>query len=205
MKIKTILIISILCVSLVGCSPASGSKHQDAAASTSPPTVEPSMEAGIEEDLIPRNTTEPYVGSMDLDKDTESFFYGTWKVEKLLGFANSYNDASEYPTGQNVIGNEIVITKDSYSSKGFEHYPVYQYELKAPLYSIREIHYNKDSFYRVDKIDMPSLSMNDEVRILGVSDSSTGLAIPVSFMDVNHDRLILMLEATQFELKRVTE
>ncbi|AIQ72412.1 hypothetical protein BSK57_22400 [Paenibacillus odorifer] len=107
--------------------------------------------------------------------------------------------------GQNVIGDEIIINKDSFSSEGFEHYTVYQYELETPLYNITEIHYNNDSFYRVYKMDMPSLSMNDEVKVLSISDSSTGLAIPVSFLDVNNNRFILILEATQFELKRVTE
>ncbi|OMD64502.1 hypothetical protein BSK48_24790 [Paenibacillus odorifer] len=94
--------------------------------------------------------------------------------------------------GQNVIGDEIIINKDSFSSEGFEHYTVYQYELETPL-------------YRVYKMDMPSLSMNDEVKVLSISDSSTGLAIPVSFLDVNNNRFILILEAAQFELKRVTE
>ncbi|MNI44340.1 hypothetical protein D3C73_987120 [compost metagenome] len=142
---------------------------------------------------------------MDLDSETEKFFYGTWKVEKLLGFANSYNDASEYPTGQQVIGDEITINKDFFSSKGFENYNVYQYELEDPLYDITEICYNEDSFYRIFKMDMLGLNKNDEVKALRVSDSSTGLSIPVGFLDVNNDRLILMLEATQFELKRVTE
>ncbi|MNW46872.1 hypothetical protein D3C74_241870 [compost metagenome] len=142
---------------------------------------------------------------MDLDSETEKFFYGTWKVEKLLGFADSYNDASEYPTGQQVIGDEIIINKDFFSSKGFENYNVYQYELEDPLYEITEICYNKDSFYRLFKMDMLGLNKNDEVKALRVSDSSTGLSIPVGFLDVNNDRLILTLEATQFELKRVTE
>ncbi|HHW38188.1 MAG TPA: hypothetical protein GXX18_13285 [Bacillales bacterium] len=44
-----------------------------------------------------------------MDSETEKSFYGTWKVEKLLGFANPYNDASEYPTGQKFIGDEIII------------------------------------------------------------------------------------------------
>ncbi|MEK5277368.1 MULTISPECIES: hypothetical protein [Paenibacillus] len=149
------------------------------------------MDAGKEDNLIPSNTSEPFVGSKDLDSETEKFFYGTWKVKKILGFANSYNDASEYPTGQSVIGDEIIIKKDSFLSKGFEHYsPVYQYELEAPLYNITEVHYNNDSFYRVYKMDMPSLSMNDEVKVLSISDSYTGLAITVSFLDVNNDRLI---------------
>jgi hypothetical protein len=205
MRVKLFLIVTILSACLVGCSNVSVLKNQDDGIAKNIATVEPSMDAGEEDNLIPSNTSEPFVGRKDLDSETEKFFYGTWKVENLLGFANSYNDASEYPTGQNVIGDEIIINKDSFSSKGFEHYPVYQYELEAPLYNITEIHYNNDSFYRVYKMDMPSLSMNDEVKVLNVSDSSTGLAIPVSFLDVNNDRLILILEATQFELKRVTE
>lgn len=69
------------------------------------------MDAGKEDNLIPSNTSEPFVGSKDLDSETEKFFYGTWKVKKILGFANSYNDASEYPTGQSVIGDEIIIKR----------------------------------------------------------------------------------------------
>jgi hypothetical protein len=155
--------------------------------------------------IIPSHISEPFVGRMDLNSETEKFFYGTWKVEKLLGFSNSYNDASEYPTGQQVIGDEITITKDYFSSTGLERYNVYQYELKNPIYNITHICYNEDSFYRIFKMDMLDLNINDEVKALRVSDSSTGLAIPVSFLSVNHDRLILVLEAAQFELTRVTE
>jgi len=50
---------------------------------------------------------------MELDSETAAFFHGTWQVEQLLGFADSYNDASEYPTGQNVIGDCIIISEDT--------------------------------------------------------------------------------------------
>lgn len=40
------------------------------------------------------------------------------KLKTFLGFANSYNDASEYLTGQNVIGDEIIINKDTFYQKG---------------------------------------------------------------------------------------
>ncbi|MHB8064570.1 MAG: hypothetical protein ACYDG2_18380 [Ruminiclostridium sp.] len=96
--------------------------------------------------IIPNNTSEPFIGRMNLDSETENFFYGTWKVDKLVGFANSYNDASEYPTGQKVIGDEIIIKKDFFSSKGLENYNVYQHELKNPFYDIDIICYNSDSF-----------------------------------------------------------
>ena len=142
---------------------------------------------------------------MEWDRETAEFFYGTWKVVKLLGFANSYNDASEYPTGQQVIGDELMINEHFFSSKGLQQYDVYQYELENPLYKIESACYNADAFYRLTKIDMPSLNFNDQVKLIGVSDSATGVAIPMSFMSINENRLILMLEAAQFELKRVTD
>ncbi|UOK64988.1 hypothetical protein MT997_11705 [Paenibacillus sp. OVF10] len=134
-------------------------------------------------------------------------FYGTWKVEKLLGFANSYNDASEYPTGQKFIGDELIIKKDFFSSKGLEKYKKYQYELKNPLYEISATCYNSDSFYRYYKIDIPDLNINDEVTAIDISDPSTKMPIPVSlsFLAVNNDRLILLSEATIFELKKITD
>ena len=153
----------------------------------------------------PTNTLEPFVGRMDLDNETENFFYGTWEVEKLLGFANSYNDASEYPNGQKVIGDEIIINKDFFSSKGLENYSDYQYGIKDPLYNIKVICYNEDSFYRLFKTELPDLNIDDEVKYIVISLPTSGLGIPVSFLVVNNDRLILSLEATIFELKRVID
>lgn len=202
-KIVSYLIISILCGCLYGCS---GNSSIDAA-KESDEHVESSAADTAKDDSssIPGNTSEPFVGKADLDGETSEFFYGTWKVDKLLGFANSYNDASEDPTGQKVIGDEIIINEDFFSSKGFKDYGTYQYELDKPLYNITEICYNKDSFYRLFKMDMPSINMDDQIKALSVSDSSTGMEIPVSFLDVNNDRLILVLEATEFELTRVPE
>lgn len=105
---------------------------------------------------------------MALDSETENFFYGTWKVEKLLGFANSYNDASEYPTGQKIIDDEIVINKDWFSSDGLKNYSDYQYKLKNPLYEITMICYNKDDFYRYFKMDLPGINMNDAIKEIQV-------------------------------------
>jgi len=162
-------------------------------------------ETGVDYSLIPTNTSEPFIGHMSLDSDTENFFYGTWKVEKLLGFANSWNDGSEYPTGQKVIGDEIIIRKDFFSSKGLENYTVYQYTLKKPSYDIETICYNSVSFYRLFKTNLPGLNINDEVKWLGVYSPFSALGIPVTFFDINHDRLILLLEATYFELTRIAD
>lgn len=201
-KMVILLVVSMLSVGLAGCSNGwvltllESSIH-----AVNPPdrTVED------EEDIIPRNTSEPFVGRMDLDAATEKLFYGTWRVEKLLGFANSYNDASEYPSGQDVIGDEIIIHKDFFSSKGLERYNVYQYELENPGYQIGTITYNGDSFYRIFKMDLPGLGKDDEVRAILVSEPSTEFSIPMGFLDFNHDRLLLVLEAAVFELKRVAE
>ncbi|HHY73638.1 MAG TPA: hypothetical protein GX497_10545 [Bacillus bacterium] len=165
-------------------------------------------EPETDEPIIPNNTSEYcFDESINLDSETEKAFFGTWKVEKLLGFANSYNDASEYPTGQKVVGNEFIIKKDLFSSKGLKNYNDYQYELKNPLYSIESICYNTDSFYRSFKInpDVLNINLNDKVKDISISDSSTKLGIPLSFFIVNNDRLILTLEATNFELKKVTD
>ncbi|WP_312939929.1 hypothetical protein [Oscillibacter sp.] len=199
---KIPVLFAVMCICLAGCSHSS-STPQPAIKSSIDASASTSGDAAKEEGDIPNNTSEPFIGSEDLDRETEKFFYGTWKVEKMLGFANSYNDASEYPTGQKIVGDQIVIDQDFFSTKGFAGYEPYQFELDKPIYDIQEIHYNADSFYRVDKINLESINMNDELKILGVSDSSTGLGMPIGFIDVNNDRLLLMLEATVFELKRI--
>ncbi|MEK4043630.1 hypothetical protein NSU18_08180 [Paenibacillus sp. FSL H8-0048] len=104
-RLGKILKISILAACLAGCSQASQPTHPTDAQHI-PITPSP-KDAAPEEALIPRNTSEPFIGRMDMDLATEEFIYGTWKVDKLLGFTNSYNDASEYPTGQDIIGDEL--------------------------------------------------------------------------------------------------
>ena len=173
--------------------------------STSNASSEPTPET--EESFIPENTSDCTVDRISLDSETEKYFYGTWKVEKLLGFANSYNDASEYPSGQKFIGDEIITQKDFFSSKGLKNYSKYQYEMKKPIYEITTTCYNSDSFYRLYKIDIPDLNINDEVKAIDISNPSTKMSIPVglSFLAVNNDRLLLLSEATIFELKKITD
>lgn len=174
--------------------------------SSSNTSSEPKPEA--KESTSPASTSEYCSqGRVKLDSETEKFIYGTWKVKKHLGFANSYNDASEYPTGQKFIGDEIVIENDFFSSKGLKNYSDYQYELKNPLYQNIATCYNSTSFYRLYKIQIPDLNINDEVKAIDISDPSTKMSIPVglSFLAVNNDRLILLSEATIFELKKITD
>lgn len=177
-------------------------------ADTSQTNTTSEHESETDESIIPKSTAEYCDGVWtNLDNETEKSFYGTWKVEKLLGFANSYNDASEYPTGQKIIGDEFIIKKDFFSSKGLKNYNDYQHELKNPLYRLDFICYNSDSFYRLFQTDpdLLNINKNDKVKYIVINDSSTKLGIPLSFFIVNNDRLILLLEATTFELKKVTD
>lgn len=185
-------------------------EHTTVPKSTDPPQTNTNNEHEFEtgESIFPQNTAE-YCEDVwtSLDSETEKSFYGTWKVEKLLGFANSYNDASEYPTGQQIIGDELIINEDFFSSKGLKNYSDYQHELKNPSYRLEFKCYNSDSFYRLFKTDPDTLkiNLNDKVKYIGINDTSTNLGVPLSFFIVNHDRLILLLEATSFELKKVTD
>ena len=127
----------------------SSSKEKEAIISTELTTsnVIETGENSIKDKTTPSSgyTFEP----MSLDSETESFLYGTWQVEKLLCFGNSYNDASEFPTGQKVIGDEIIIEKDLFSSQGLKNYDVYQDLTRDPRYEINLICYDSDSFYRI--------------------------------------------------------
>lgn len=170
------------------------------------PNIFSESKPAMDESVISNNRSEYCeMESINLDSDTEKYVYGTWKVEKHLGFANSYNDASEYPAGQKFIGDEMIIHKAFFSSKGLKNYSVYQYELTNPLYKITTACYNSDSFYRLYKIDIPDLKLNDVLKVIHISDPSTKQSIPLSFFVINNDRLILLSEATIFELKKLTD
>lgn len=77
----------------------------------------PSKQVTTQPEQITDRSGDCTVDRISLDIETAQNFYGTWKVEKLLGFASSYNDASEYPTGQKFIGDKIIIEKDFFHQK----------------------------------------------------------------------------------------
>lgn len=52
---------------------------------------------------------------------------------------------------------------------------------------------------------MNSIGINDEMTVIGVTEPSPGLGIPLGFLDVSHNKLILWIEAAVFELTRVGE
>lgn len=130
-------------------------------------------------------------------------FYGKWKVEKLLVISESYNDASEYPTGQDILGNEIVIRVDHFDSTGLAKYPVYQANVRDPYYKVLNRYYDGHEFCRQYKTNVPEVDKEDTVTVIHPCKSETVDDIPMTLLAVNNDRLILLLEASYFELTRI--
>ena len=157
------------------------------------------------EDFIEESEREPEFGPFPLSADTETFLFGKWKVKKLLGFCNSWNDASEYPKGQDIIGDEIVMQSDVFSSLGLKKYPVYQYKYSNPYYYIDGSYHDTLSFYRVYKLKIPGLKDNDTVQDILVSSKPHEYPSTVTFFCINNKRLILSLEATIFELEKIKD
>lgn len=116
-----------------------------------------------------------------------------------------YNDASEYPKGQKVIGDNIVITKDLFSSEGIVNYKEYQYTIKNPKFYINTVYPNAELFLVYNKIDRSKgdfgLNPNDIIKFITVTDNEKKL-YPCSFFIVSNEKLILQIEATYFELKK---
>ncbi|MEC1722104.1 hypothetical protein [Schinkia azotoformans] len=143
-----------------------------------------------------------------LDKISEQFLFGTWKIDKLLGFNYIYNDASEYPKGQKVIGDNIIITKDLFSSEGIVNYKWYQYTIKNPKIYIDTVYSNAESFLVYSKVNRAEgnlgLNPSDIIRSITITNDKNDL-YPFSLFIVNNERLILQLEATYFELKKIND
>lgn len=146
---------------------------------------------------------EPEIGEFSLSDDTKKFVFGKWRVKKLLGFYRSWNDASEYPNGQDIIGNKLIIQSDFFSSLGLKKYKDYQSSFKNPYYCVKEIYYDADSLYRVRKLIIPELADNDKVQVINVALNSKEYHEPMAFICINNERLIFSLEATIFELEKI--
>ena len=193
-------IISVLCFSMTGCGTVSTSEEQ--ATALEEPIVTEDMN---EDDFIVESEHEPEIGRFSLSDDTKKFLFGKWKVKKLLGFYNGWNDASEYPDGQDIIGDEIIIQSDVFSSLGLKKYKVYQDKYINPYYYVDCIFYDVDSLYRVCKLQIPGLKDNDKVQGILVSSKPHEFPSTVTFYCINNERLILSLEATIFELEKIME
>jgi hypothetical protein len=204
---KIILITALIMFLSTGCQPQ---------AQISKPCVTKSMEITVESSStsIERleynlNDTSPIsFGKMALDKNAEQFFFGSWKIDSLLGFNYIYNDASEYPKGQKIICDTIIVTKDLFSSEGIINYKCYQYSIINPQIYIDTTFSNAEVFLvynRVNRLEGNlNLKPNDIIRSIRITNEKNDL-YPFSFYIVNNERVILLLEATYFELKKIND
>ena len=84
---------SVLCFSTTGCGTLPTSKEQTNI------LEEPGVTRNSnQEDYVVEGGRKPEVGRFRLSADTQKFIFGKWKVKRLLGFYNAWNDASEYPS-----------------------------------------------------------------------------------------------------------
>lgn len=145
------------------------------------------------DDAATETTATPTSVSEDI-----SALYGTWRVEKLLGFGLHYGNGAEYPVGQDIVGDEIILRRDVYSTKGLDKYEKYQQEVREPVYTVAAAFADTDEFFRVYKTDLPVVKRGDTVRAIQVNGAQGAL-----YYLINNDTLVLDLESACFALTRV--
>ena len=145
------------------------------------------------DDAAAETTAAPTSVSKDI-----SAIYGTWRVEKLLGFGLHYGNGAEYPVGPDIVGDEIVLRRDVYSTKGLDKVEKYQQEVREPVYTIAAAFADADEFFRAYKVDLPDVKSGDTVRVIEVEGAPIG-----GYYLINNDTLVLDLESACFALTRV--
>ena len=208
MKMLIFLIVFILAAWLIRCSNSFVLKNQDDGTSKNTATNESSInkvsETIVENSSNSIKSSEPNSNDASeisspnttLDKNSEQFLFDTWEIDKLLGISYIYNDKSEYPEGQKVIGDNIIITKDLFSSEGIVNYKIYQYTIKNPQIYIDTVYPNADTFLVCNRVNVKGkfeLNPNDIIRSITITNGIN--CYPFSFFIVNNERLILLLEA----------
>lgn len=205
-------IASILCVSLVGCGNTSSSESNVTTSEVPLYTENNTQDDSVTTSEVPLYTKETWyidpndyvMGEFPLSDTTKKFFFGKWKVKKLLGFGDSWNDASEYPNGQDIIGNELIIMPDIYSTLGLEKYENYQESYNNPYYYVSHVYNNLTNFYRQWKFQIPGLEdyENDTLEVIEVAPNTNEMWTTVFFC-LNNEKLFYLLEATIFELEKI--
>lgn len=147
--------------------------------------------------------------SMD---EIKELFFGEWEVTKLLGFTEIQNDYTNYPEGQNIIGNHIVINEDVFSSEGLEKYERYQCEVLDPSYEVspikeRNLIYNVSEAIKEDPELYDWILNYDEfqdLEIRGTRDGIKGKSPAVDIM-ISSDKqfVILYMDCTFYLLEKI--
>ncbi len=137
-------------------------------------------------------------------KETDEFFFGTWEVDKLIGFGTSFNNDSETPNGFDIIGNDIVIEKNEFSTESFSKYPEFKYDLEDPYYEANYVT-NVEELESKYGIEI-SADQKDEVISVVVADDFSSKNLETFFYIIDNERLVMRVgDRTWYELKNIGE
>lgn len=88
---------------------------------------------------------------------------------------------------------------------GLKKYKVYQDKYNNPYYYVDSIYYDTLSLYRSWKLQIPGLKDNDMVQVIDASSKPQGDWATMTFFCINNERLVILIEATLFELEKIEE
>lgn len=206
--------VGILCFSFVICGDTYSSKNNITTSETPVSTENNTQSDSDTLSEVPPSTEETWyidsndylMGEFPLSDTTKKFFFGKWKVKKLIGFCKSWNDASEYPNGQDIIGNQLILMPGIYSSLGIEKYKQYQKQYKNPYYYVSYVYNNLTNFYKHWKFEIPGLEdyENDTLEVIVVAPNANEMWT-ATFFSLNNEKLFYLLESTIFELEKIED
>lgn len=144
--------------------------------------------------------------SSNKNEETLKFLFGNWNVTKLIGFTKIQNDYTNYPDGHDIIGNQILISKKRFSTKGIRKYERYQSDMLDPTYSISCIY----SKYELLICPIDTIEADSEINTMIKNASFQSLEItntvhpyaPVQLFITNDNHLILELDGAFYLLKK---
>ncbi len=133
-------------------------------------------------------------------KATNEFFFGTWKVDKFLGFGEAYNDDTEQPNGYDIIGKEIVIGYENLDTSSFEKYP--QFQTDEGYWSYES---NSFGFENGKGVDFGTNENSQIIEILASPGYRTK-SQEIVFYVIDDERMVMRVgDRTWYELVKVKE
>lgn len=129
-------------------------------------------------------------------EEIKELFFGEWEVSKLLGFSEVQNDYTNYPDGHDIIGNQILINENAFSSVGLEKYERYQSEVLNPTYEVSDIKqqyliYDMNESIK-EEPELYDMIVNDELQDLEIKDRKRNCYPAVRIMISSNKKLIIL-------------
>lgn len=142
-----------------------------------------------------------------MNSETQNLIFGEWKISELMGFGKIQNDYTNYPDGDNVIGNHIIINKSVFSTKDIVNYKRYQCEIVKPVYQIGFTYTSKENIiYPIDSVkrnsEIDNVIENDSFQSIEIANDTIPFA-PVGLLLSSDNHLILQLDCTFYLLEKV--